>query len=462
MKKAIITLVFFCTFIVANAAQAYVVTISETERRVCPDTVQGYIPVGNGQYQFISGAGGQYNDLRIAPNSDASIFMESGGCVRVSVTGYQPTSQCGTTRMVLDTGLTMTRSSCDTTPAAFNPLGGTTADARTPYTGAQVDMAALEAIWASWPASAKANCSAVLGCRSGNPMNVGTFHGKVREYKFDRDGMPTDGIAAGINLIRQWCQNEGRCTLMRVFEKYAPYDPRHPGNDPVEYANNVGQWLNMNPNQVYNHHDITTMAKVALGVVRFENGKFHWGPEAVKRGAELAFQVWAAGAPPKNLGEIIPYTMTNAPPGGLGNTGNSPVDAFSSAMRSFAPMTNQAPAPYMSGSIPPTPPFQTPPPSTSSTSTPALGAQGESIGMILAQPKPIASGRTITVSWTTLRMSDSQPCQVFINDTQFLAQGNEGSRTTPAGPSTGPEKFTLKCTDQKGNAFMQSDSVDVQ
>ena len=135
--------------------------------------------------------------------------------------------------------------------------------------------------------------------------------------------------------------------------------------------------------------------------------------------------------------------------------------------QSFPPTSQfpqQQPMPMpVSNQFQPQPPPPTGTPTSNSTSSPpSQSSVGPPVGMVLAQPTPVIAGRKITVSWTSVHLSDSQPCQIFINDTQFLAQGNEGTRTTDAGPNGGPQKFTMKCTDQKGAAYEQSDTVTVQ
>ncbi len=141
------------------------------------------------------------------------------------------------------------------------------------------------------------------------------------------------------------------------------------------------------------------------------------------------------------------YTAVNTPwgPGYLG----TPPPLNSSIY------TGQQTNPFM---IPPNP-YQ---PYPQSTPTPSSATSASAIGDILAQPKSIKSGWNIVVSWSSVNMSDSEPCKIFVNDTQFLAQGNEGTRKIQAGPGLGPESFTMKCKDSKGNAFEQKDSVVVQ
>lgn len=125
--------------------------------------------------------------------------------------------------------------------------------------------------------------------------------------------------------------------------------------------------------------------------------------------------------------------------------------------------------PQVAPSFPQTSPPNTSniPPYTGPTPPPSPGGGSatstlSSIGMILVQPSSAQAGRKITVSWTSVHFDESKPCQIFTNDTEFLAQGNEGTRSKEAGPSSGPETFTMKCTDAQGNPFTQTATVMVQ
>jgi hypothetical protein len=166
---------------------------------------------------------------------------------------------------------------------------------------------------------------------------------------------------------------------------------------------------------------------------------------------------------PTNIDPFQPPSFANQ--AGTGPVLGVPFSGVSTLMETglmkplVAPPYPQTTPPNTSNIPPYNGPTSTPPPSPQPGSTPST--DGAPIGMILAQPNPIAVGRKITVSWTSVHLSDSEPCQVYTNDT-FLAQGNEGTRAVDAGPATGPETFTMKCKDQQGNPFTQSATVTVQ
>ncbi|MBI5644765.1 hypothetical protein HY970_01575 [Candidatus Kaiserbacteria bacterium] len=144
-------------------------------------------------------------------------------------------------------------------------------------------------------------------------------------------------------------------------------------------------------------------------------------------------------------GEFIPYQP-------YGYTGNSPLSSMFSGLLSRIVSPNTA----SNTSIPPQtiPSTGTQPAPT--TSTPALSA-----GTIIAQPKELARGGRIFVSWSSVGMSTVTPCATLLSaggSESLIGRSNDGSKSITA-TSTGTYTFSLKCLTAAGLPLQQATTV---
>ena len=82
------------------------------------------------------------------------------------------------------------------------------------------------------------------------------------------------------------------------------------------------------------------------------------------------------------------------------------------------------------------------------------------IASIIAQPRQVVRGNPVVVSWSSVGMSLSAPCQVLLftgNGTSTVGQGNEGSQQVPTDIATPPVSwsFSLRCTSIAGSIITQ-------
>ena len=115
-------------------------------------------------------------------------------------------------------------------------------------------------------------------------------------------------------------------------------------------------------------------------------------------------------------------------------------------------------------------------PSYQPVSSQLLSQQGQIIGqslppdpvaLIIVQPREISRGGTLLVSWSTVGMSTSDLCGVYVRADgaeALLARNNEGSRTakTNATSTPGVWDFTLRCTTVSGTSLEQKTSAVVR
>lgn len=114
---------------------------------------------------------------------------------------------------------------------------------------------------------------------------------------------------------------------------------------------------------------------------------------------------------------------------------------------------------------PPRPPIPQPQPTPTPTPAPTP-TPPKAVAVLIAQPSQVARGGTVTVSWSSVGMSASSPCQIrleFGTSTSAFAGGNEGSKQLSMNASTTPgtQKFILQCTAQAGEAVEQSATVTI-
>lgn len=95
-------------------------------------------------------------------------------------------------------------------------------------------------------------------------------------------------------------------------------------------------------------------------------------------------------------------------------------------------------------------------------------AIGDSAALIVAQPSSVSKGKSIIVSWTSVRMSTTKACQVFLEASggapNMVAEGNEGTKIFPTteGAATGTWYFYLRCTTAAGETLERDTTVVVQ
>lgn len=83
-------------------------------------------------------------------------------------------------------------------------------------------------------------------------------------------------------------------------------------------------------------------------------------------------------------------------------------------------------------------------------------------GFVLAQPRVVARGTPVLVSWSSVGMSSQQSCQMA-RDMSVFSDGNEGSQVLQTSSwSLGAHTFLLSCTTSSGQLFSQSATVTVQ
>ena len=82
------------------------------------------------------------------------------------------------------------------------------------------------------------------------------------------------------------------------------------------------------------------------------------------------------------------------------------------------------------------------------------------VASIIVQPRQVARGNPFIVSWSSVGMNASAPCQVFVfteSGTSTIAQGNEGSQKVPTDTASPPAlwTFSVQCTSALGDIVLQ-------
>jgi hypothetical protein len=108
------------------------------------------------------------------------------------------------------------------------------------------------------------------------------------------------GFAAHIELLRNYCGKQGRCTITSVVNKWAATtDERH-----AAYANFVSRNAGIPTNQVFNPNDVELVGRLALAMACFEAGAMPYSVDELKQG--LAMASGGAKVPvPSNLGQLL-------------------------------------------------------------------------------------------------------------------------------------------------------------
>ena len=93
--------------------------------------------------------------------------------------------------------------------------------------------------------------------------------------------------------------------------------------------------------------------------------------------------------------------------------------------------------------------------STTGATTVSPGQTGAAVAQIIAQPKTVRRGTSVTVAWSSVGMSNASPCHVYENNSTQVANTNEGSRLVTTS-TTGTLTFSLICTAQGTSATVQN------
>lgn len=136
--------------------------------------------------------------------------------------------------------------------------------------------------------------------------------------------------------------------------------------------------------------------------------------------------------------------------------GGSPFAAFTGSPTSagYSGYSGGYTAPPIQPALYPVQPPQVPVPTTPPVPPP------QAIATMVVQPKIVVRGNPVTVSWSSVGMSDSTQCEVK-NGSTLIGQGNEGSKVVPTGTASpvGTTTYTLYCTDRSGQQIQRSAST---
>jgi len=275
------------------------------------------------------------------------------------------------------------------------------------------------------------------------------------------------GFAAHIELLRRYCGERGRCTIITVIQQWAGDVSAH-----ASYANFVSKNSGIPVNQVFNPNDVDLMGRIALAMSCFESGSMPYNVSDLKQG--LAMAGGGAKQPiPANVGQLLQQSLTSSyapPPAGVPHYSPSswayPAQSVVGSTY-FPPTPPPAPLPIIPNSI-----------DTSGTSvTPGNGTPGGTTNQppsnpgqnnhgqtglhsenLLTQPSSVHRGDPIIVSWTSVGLSGQ--CHVLIGTSQALGQGTEGTQHVSNYPTSGASvDFTLQCPVPGGSIDVQTATV---
>lgn len=89
---------------------------------------------------------------------------------------------------------------------------------------------------------------------------------------------PNAGLTAASNNLLYYQDKEGRDTIRKIIERWAPSSE----NDTAAYIRNVSNWTKFGPDQKLDLHDAKTRAEVLSAITRQEGSKHYYSPGAVK------------------------------------------------------------------------------------------------------------------------------------------------------------------------------------
>lgn len=172
-----------------------------------------------------------------------------------------------------------------------------------------------------------------------------------------------------------------------------------------------------------------------------------------------------AGGPPANpspFGNVYPFS--SASPSGRAASGASPAPAPAqpAPQRPAAPVqqAQQLQQPVSSQLLNQQGPIGTPGVLPGS----ALVSPVQPVASLIVQPKEVVRGNPLVVSWSSVGISASNPCQVFVKSggtNTLLARGNEGTRTLPTSATSTPGtwNFTARCETPSGTLLEKEASA---
>jgi len=247
-----------------------------------------------------------------------------------------------------------------------------------------------------------------------------------------------------------------------------------------QYAYFVARQVGVSPHTTIDPKNTEMMGRIVMAMSRFENGNgVIFTPQQLQSGMQMAFGGLPAGTPgfssrfvtgtgDSGLQYRSPFSIGSSPvgyaqPASYG--GGVPYPSYGSGYGSgfggsyaggYTPYPQPQPAQPTPNPVPIRP---TPTP----TPTPNPPAPVQPIATIIAQPKEVMRGANIIVSWSSVGMNQSTPCQVVMNvgsSSEQIAIGNEGTRTiSDARANT---EFVLRCTALSGSVHVDRTSVIVR
>lgn len=261
------------------------------------------------------------------------------------------------------------------------------------------------------------------------------------------------GFAAHIELLRRYCGERKRCTIADVVNLWTATVGDRPA-----YASFVSANSGMPANKVFDPNDVDLMGRIALSMSCFESGSMPYSVSDLKEGLKMA-----AGGPrvavPSNVGELLAQSLNGSYPANPSGIQNSFPSSWGYPASSINGNNNYMPAAagasYSQGT------------SGGSATAGTIDVRGTSAGTgpsaekIVVQPKDIARGAVLMVSWTSVNMV-KDTCLVYFDNQEF-ARGSEGFKVFKTVSSdNGVLAFTLKCQDAAGQQYTSSASSTIQ
>ena len=189
----------------------------------------------------------------------------------------------------------------------------------------------------------------------------------------------------------------------------------------------------------------TTVAKYAARFSQLFEGAIPFGGTA---------GIYKGGSSP--LGNLNPFNLFGGGgEGGVNRPGSGGVAGSGSPVGSSGGYATPASAPaQQSGQVSPVQQF---------LQTIGIGTQApksvQAVAAIIAQPKEVKRGESLTLSWSSVGTNPATPCQVLLTagtSTTVIARGNEGTEILDTSAAEiGEWDFTLRCT-----AYANSESIE--
>lgn len=105
------------------------------------------------------------------------------------------------------------------------------------------------------------------------------------DKRFAAFSSPEYGIRAICKLLRTYNKKYRIKTLHGIVNRYAP-----PVENPTaHYVKNLSKWTGFGARETLDFNDVDTLAQIAKGITRQENGIVPWDDETFIEGAKLAF-----------------------------------------------------------------------------------------------------------------------------------------------------------------------------